>query len=209
MRPGGLIREQHQAEQFFLMRRGNRLPQSKKRFHSTFVAWRRGRMEEEPTKRLSNMTQKTSGEPRSDVQALPFRSRRTTRRSRCNRHHKSAGNNHLWDRSTGKPVAPAIVWQSRVSAPICERLKDDGLETEVRRRTGLLIDPYFSATKIMHLFEKYSGLRDRCERGEVLFGTVDSFLIWRLTGGRVHATDVTNAGGTLLLISLPASGLMN
>ena len=83
-------------------------------------------------------------------------------------------------------------------APICERLKEDGLETEVRRRTGLLIDPYFSATKIMHLFEKHSGLRDRCERGEVLFGTVDSFLIWRLTGGRVHATDVTNASRTLL-----------
>ena len=104
----------------------------------------------------------------------------------------------LWDRATGKPVAPAIVWQSRVSAPICERLKGDGLEPEVRRRTGLLIDPYFSATKIMHLFEKHSGLRDRCERGDVLFGTVDSFLIWRLTGGRVHATDVTNASRTLL-----------
>ena len=95
----------------------------------------------------------------------------------------------LWERSTGRPVAPAIVWQSRVSAPICQRLRDAGLEPEIRRRTGLLLDPYFSATKIVHLLETVPGLRAACERGEVLFGTVDSFLIWRLTGGRVHATD--------------------
>jgi glycerol kinase len=105
----------------------------------------------------------------------------------------------LWDRATGRPVAPAIVWQSRVSAPICARLKAAGVEPEVRRRTGLLLDPYFSATKIVHLFETIPGLRERCAAGEVLFGTVDSFLIWRLTGGRVHATDVTNASRTLLL----------
>ncbi len=104
----------------------------------------------------------------------------------------------LWDRDTGKPVAPAIVWQSRVSAPVCERLKAAGLEATVRRRTGLLLDPYFSATKIVHLFESRPGLAERCRRGEVLFGTVDTFLIWRLTGGRVHATDHTNASRTLL-----------
>jgi glycerol kinase len=104
----------------------------------------------------------------------------------------------LWDRSTGRPVAPAIVWQSRVSAPICARLKARGLEDVVRRRTGLLLDPYFSATKIVHLLETIPGLRERCLAGEILFGTVDSFLIWRLTGGRVHATDVTNASRTLL-----------
>jgi len=104
----------------------------------------------------------------------------------------------LWERATGRPVAPAIVWQSRVSAPICARLRAQGVEDEVRRRTGLLLDPYFSATKIMHLLETIPGLRSRCEAGEVLFGTVDSFLIWRLTGGRVHATDVTNASRTLL-----------
>ena len=104
----------------------------------------------------------------------------------------------LWDRSTGRPVAPAIVWQSRISAPICQRLRAAGLEPEIRRRTGLLLDPYFSATKIVHLLESVSGLRAACERGEVLFGTVDSFLIWRLTGGRVHATDPTNASRTLL-----------
>ena len=104
----------------------------------------------------------------------------------------------LWDRSTGRPVAPAIVWQSRVSAPICARMRAAGLEDEIRRRTGLLLDPYFSATKIVHLLETVPGLRERCARGEVLFGTVDAFLIWRLTGGRVHATDVTNASRTLL-----------
>jgi glycerol kinase len=104
----------------------------------------------------------------------------------------------LWDRVTGRPVAPAIVWQSRVSAPICRRLAERGLEEEVRRRTGLRLDPYFSATKIMHLLETIPGLRSRCEAGEILFGTVDTFLIWRLTGGRVHATDVTNASRTLL-----------
>lgn len=104
----------------------------------------------------------------------------------------------LWERSTGRPVAPAIVWQSRVSAPICARFKAAGAEPEVRRQTGLLLDPYFSATKIVHLLETIPGLRERCGAGEILFGTVDSFLIWRLTGGRVHATDVTNASRTLL-----------
>jgi glycerol kinase len=104
----------------------------------------------------------------------------------------------LWDRMTGRPVAPAIVWQSRVSASICGRLRAEGIEDDVRRRTGLLLDPYFSATKIMHLLETMPGLRSRCEAGEILFGTVDTFLIWRLTGGRVHATDVTNASRTLL-----------
>ena len=104
----------------------------------------------------------------------------------------------LWDRITGRPVAPAIVWQSRVSAPLCDSLRARGIEDDVRCRTGLLLDPYFSATKIMHLLETMPGLRKRCEAGEILFGTVDTFLIWRLTGGRVHATDVTNASRTLL-----------
>ena len=104
----------------------------------------------------------------------------------------------LWERATGRPVAPAIVWQSRVSAPICDRFKARGLEADIRRRTGLVLDPYFSATKIVHLLETIPGLRARCAAGDVLFGTVDTFLIWRLTGGRVHATDPTNASRTLL-----------
>jgi glycerol kinase len=92
-----------------------------------------------------------------------------------------------------------ILWeQSRVSAPICVRHKARGDEAAVRAATGLLLDPYFSATKIVHLLETVPGLRARCEAGEILFGTVDSFLIWRLTGGSVHATDVTNASRTLL-----------
>jgi glycerol kinase len=104
----------------------------------------------------------------------------------------------LWDRVTGKPVANAIVWQSRITAPICERLKQEGHETLFRERTGLVLDPYFSGTKIRHLLDTVNGVRSRAERGEVLFGTVDSYLLWRLTGGKVHATDVSNASRTLL-----------
>jgi glycerol kinase len=104
----------------------------------------------------------------------------------------------LWDRATGRPVANAVVWQSRISAPICERLKADGLEPLFRERTGLVVDAYFSGTKIKHLLDTVPGLRARAERGEILFGTVDTFLLWRLTGGRVHATDPSNASRTLL-----------
>ena len=104
----------------------------------------------------------------------------------------------LWEKGSGKPVANAIVWQSRISAPICERLKAEGVEPTFREKTGLVLDPYFSGTKIRHLLDSVSGLRARAERGEVLFGTVDSFLIWRLTHGRRHVTDVSNASRTLL-----------
>jgi len=104
----------------------------------------------------------------------------------------------LWDRDTGRPVANAIVWQSRISAPICDRLKADGVEPLVQQKTGLVIDAYFSGTKIKYLLDTVPGLRERAKRGEVLFGTVDSFLIWRLTGGKRHVTDVTNASRTML-----------
>jgi glycerol kinase len=105
----------------------------------------------------------------------------------------------LWDRATGRPVANAIVWQSRVTAAECQRLKAQGLEPLFREKTGLVLDPYFSGTKIKHLLDADNGLRRRAEAGEVLFGTVDSFLIWRLTGGHRHVTDVSNASRTLLL----------
>ena len=104
----------------------------------------------------------------------------------------------LWERATGRPVANAIVWQSRVTAPICDRLRADGHEPVFRRKTGLVLDAYFSGTKIKHLLDSRDGLRDRAARGEVLFGTVESFLIWRLTGGRRHVTDISNASRTLL-----------
>jgi len=104
----------------------------------------------------------------------------------------------LWDRRTGKPVANAIVWQSRISAGICDALKAEGQEELFRSRTGLVVDAYFSGTKIKHLLDTIPGLRSRAEAGEVLFGTVDTFLIWRLTGGRVHVTDVSNASRTLV-----------
>jgi glycerol kinase len=104
----------------------------------------------------------------------------------------------LWDRATGKPVANAVVWQSRVSAPICDALKAAGHEELFRSRTGLVVDAYFSGTKVKHLLDTVPGLRARAEKGEVLFGTVDAFLLWRLTGGKVHATDASNASRTLL-----------
>jgi glycerol kinase len=104
----------------------------------------------------------------------------------------------LWDRRSSKPVAPAIVWQCRRSAGICERLKSAGLEDEIRARTGLVIDPYFSATKIMWYLENIEGLRDRAEAGEVAFGTVDAWLVWQLTRGEVHATEPSNASRTML-----------
>jgi glycerol kinase len=104
----------------------------------------------------------------------------------------------VWDRATGRPVYRAIVWQDRRSAAICERLKSEGYEAAVREKTGLLLDPYFSATKIVWLFENVEGLRERAQRGEIAFGTVDSWLIYNLTGGAVHATDYTNASRTLL-----------
>ncbi len=104
----------------------------------------------------------------------------------------------LWDRASGAPVANAIVWQSRVTAGLCDRLKAAGHEPTVRARTGLVLDAYFSASKIKHLLDTTDGLRARAARGDVLFGTIDSFLIWRLTGGRVHVTDESNASRTLL-----------
>ncbi len=104
----------------------------------------------------------------------------------------------LWDRATGKPVANAIVWQDRRTAGMCEALRDRGLEVLVRAQTGLLLDPYFSATKVVWLLDHVLGLRERAEAGEIAFGTVDSWLIWNLTNGRRHVTDVTNASRTML-----------
>ena len=104
----------------------------------------------------------------------------------------------VWDRATGQAVHRAIVWQDRRTAEICARLKSDGHEPLVTARTGLIIDPYFSGTKVAWILDHVPGARERAERGELMFGTVDSYLLWRLTGGKVHATDATNASRTLL-----------
>jgi glycerol kinase len=104
----------------------------------------------------------------------------------------------LWHRRTGRPVANAVVWQSRISAGICDRLKADGCEPLFRAKTGLVLDPYFSGTKIKHLLDAHDGLRADAQKGDILFGTVDSWLIWRLSGGRLHMTDYSNASRTLL-----------
>jgi glycerol kinase len=104
----------------------------------------------------------------------------------------------VWERSTGKAIYPAIVWQDRRTAAHCDALHAAGHENVVSRKTGLLLDPYFSATKIAWILDNVDGARDKAERGELAFGTVDCFLLWRLTGGRVHATDATNASRTML-----------
>lgn len=104
----------------------------------------------------------------------------------------------IWDAKTGEPVYNAIVWQSRHSAELCTRLRDDGHQDRVRDKTGLLMDAYFSATKIKWIFENVDGVRDRAHNGELLFGTIDTWVLWNLTGGKVHVTDVTNASRTLL-----------
>ncbi|MDQ7777989.1 MAG: glycerol kinase GlpK [Paracoccus aminovorans] len=104
----------------------------------------------------------------------------------------------IWDRKTGQPLHRAIVWQDRRTADLCEALKAEGHEPMIAARTGLLLDPYFSGTKLKWLLDNVAGARARAEAGELAFGTVDSWLIWNLTGGRVHATDATNAARTLL-----------
>src|SRR5580698_3929706 len=125
-----------------------------------------------------------SGLPASDIAAIGITNQRETA--------------VVWERGSGTPIHRAIVWQDRRTAEDCARLKRDGAEDLVRQRTGLLLDPYFSGTKVAWLLDHVPGARARAERGELAFGTIDSFLLWRLTGGRVHATDVTNASRTLL-----------
>ncbi len=104
----------------------------------------------------------------------------------------------VWDRRTGEPVHRAIVWQDRRTAGVTERLRADGRESDVRERTGLVLDPYFSGSKLQWLLDNVDGARDRANRGELAAGTIDTWLIWKLTGGRVHATDASNACRTLL-----------
>lgn len=105
----------------------------------------------------------------------------------------------LWDRRTGQPLHPAIVWQDRRTASVCDRLKQRELAPLFQRKTGLLLDPYFSGTKLAWLLDNIPDARKRARRGELAFGTVDTWLLWQLTGGRVHATDLTNAARTLML----------
>ena len=104
----------------------------------------------------------------------------------------------IWDKKTGEPIHNAIVWQDRRTAPFCEELRAEGFEATITQKTGLLADPYFSGTKVHYILNKVEGARARAEAGELLFGTVDSYLIWKLTGGKRHVTDATNAARTML-----------
>ena len=129
-------------------------------------------------------TVKTSGRSPADIAALGITNQRET--------------TIVWDKTSGRPIHPAIVWQDRRTADLCDTLRSQGSEPEVARTTGLLLDPYFSATKIAWILDAVSGARERAEAGDLLCGTVDTWLIWKLTGGAVHATDATNASRTLL-----------
>lgn len=104
----------------------------------------------------------------------------------------------IWEKATGKPVYNAIVWQCRRTVDICEQLKFDGMEDYIRQNTGLVVDPYFSASKVKWILDNVDGARSRAKRGELLFGTVDTWLIWKMTQGRVHVTDFTNASRTMM-----------
>ena len=104
----------------------------------------------------------------------------------------------VWDKTTGQPVYNAIVWQDRCTSDVCKSLRVDGLEPMITEKTGLLLDPYFSATKVQWILDNVEGARAKATNGDLLFGTIDCFLLWRLTDGKVHATDATNAARTML-----------
>ena len=104
----------------------------------------------------------------------------------------------VWERSTGKPIYNAIVWQDRRTAVLCDSLKKDDFEALISAKTGLLLDPYFSASKIAWILDNVANAREKAQRGELAFGTVDSWILWNLTEGKVHATDATNASRTML-----------
>src|SRR5256884_3851715 len=127
---------------------------------------------------------KKAGATASDIAALGITNQRET--------------TIVWDRNTGKPVFNAIVWQSRLTVPICDALKAQGFDKEIRERTGLVTDAYFSGTKVKWILDNVPGVREKAERGEALFGNVDTFLMWRLSKGRVHVTDPSNASRTLM-----------
>jgi glycerol kinase len=170
-------------------RRGQARAQAQQEFAQHFP--RPGWVEHNPrdlwetTRRSAELALRRAGLARRDLAAVGVTNQRET--------------TLLWDRATGRPLAPAIVWQDRRTAPLCAELKQKKLERVFRARTGLVLDPYFSGTKLAWLLDHIPGARRRAERGELAFGTVDTWLLWQLTGGRVHATDVSNASRTLLL----------
>src|SRR2546428_7794154 len=133
---------------------------------------------------VAHEAMKKAGATASDIAAIGITNQRET--------------TVVWDKNTGKPVFNAIVWQSRLTVPICDALKAKGFDKEIRERTGLVTDAYFSGTKVKWILDNVPGVRERARGGEVLFGNVDTFLMWRLSKGRVHVTDPSNASRTLL-----------
>ena len=115
----------------------------------------------------------------------------------------------VWDKETGVPVYNAIVWQDRRTADLCDELKNKGHEKMIQEKTGLLIDAYFSATKIKWILDNVEGAREKANKGELAFGTMDTWLLWKLTSGKVHVTDVTNAHAQCFLIFIHCNGMKN
>ncbi len=169
-------------------RRGRSLASAQEEFSQHYP--RPGWVEHDPadlwdtTRRVALRAMRAAGVSGGDVAAVGIANQRET--------------TLLWDRASGRPLHPAIVWQDRRTAAACAKLEHRGLGPLFRRRTGLLLDPYFSGTKLAWLLDNIPGARARATRGELAFGTVDTWLLWKLTGGRVHATDVSNASRTLL-----------
>jgi glycerol kinase len=169
-------------------RRGRSLASAQEEFRQYYP--RPGWVEHDPadlwdtTRRVALRAMRSAGVSGRDVAAVGIANQRET--------------TLLWDRASGRPLHPAIVWQDRRTAAACAKLEHKGLGPLFRRRTGLLLDPYFSGTKLAWLLDHIPGARARAARGELAFGTVDTWLLWKLTGGRVHATDVSNASRTLL-----------
>ena len=167
-------------------------PQRRQRPEGAAAAFPEGRLGRARSRRTSGATSSRSAgrrsrppaSPPTEIAAIGITNQRET--------------TVLWERGTGSAVHRAIVWQDRRTAEHCRRLVADGLEEHVRARTGLVVDAYFSGTKLAWLLDNVQGARAAAERGALAFGTIDSFLLWRLTGGRVHATDATNASRTML-----------
>ena len=183
-----LIQDSENSKTVIFDENGNRIAGSKKKLKTMYL--KEGCVEQDPIEIWEN--QKSTIEEalrkaklqKKELMALGITSQRDT--------------TIIWDRETGNPVYNAITWECKRTVPICEALREDGMEGYIKRKTGLRLDPLFSATKIKWILDNVDGVREKAEEGELLFGTTETWIIWKLTGGKVHATDYTNASRTML-----------
>lgn len=182
------MREQPAIDVYYLIKRGKSVSVAQKEFTQYFPkpGWVEHNADEIWSTQLGVAVEAMSkiGASSEDIAALGITNQRETA--------------IVWDKKTGEPVCNAIVWQCRRTAEYCDQLKEKGYTEMIRKKTGLIIDAYFSATKIKWILDHVEGARERAERGELLFGTVETWLIWKLTKGKVHVTDYSNASRTML-----------